>query len=222
MPGLAGHAVGPRLETADDSHADRLVARLVDDVESGDVVTFNGAVPKLIRSQIWAEAASAIRSRGAVVIADVQGESLRALLRTRVVAMAKPNEDEAQVLAADRQPWEGDTASAAVFAMLDAGVADPIVSVGEHGVIHVQDGFLVRSWCEVVRPKLVVGAGDAFLAGYCAALQGKEWHKVPPVHLGLASASAHIAGAKDQQFSRMAVENLGRVSHERIGRCQTP
>ena len=121
---LASHATGPRL-VADNEHADRLIAQLVDQVEVGDVVTFNGAIPEAVRATIWAEAAVALGS-GVTVIADVQGDALVALVSTGIVTMAKPNEDEARALpgiAADATA--GQAAARAIAFLRQHGVSDP-------------------------------------------------------------------------------------------------
>lgn len=196
--GPASHAVGERSKGATDTHAEALMAQLLGQVEPGDVVTFNGATPSRIRAEIWADAAQGVCDQGATLVADVQGESLAALLATGLVTMAKPNEEEITALLGVNVGGDTRAAhSAAINAMLDLGVTDPIVSIGRDGVVHVVNGTLTRSWCPVDEPKIVVGAGDAFVAGYCAALECEAWSDVSLIDLALAVASVHVSGVSE-------------------------
>lgn len=171
--GPASHAAGPRLATATDAHAVLLLDRLVAEVEPGDVVTFNGAVPEGVGEDLWAGYARRLHRRGALVIADAQGACLLALVDSGVLTMAKPNEDEASVLGAGA---EGQLrAAAALETMRTKGVHIPVVTMGAKGVAHLRRGSLTRSVCPVPRPAVVVGAGDAFVAGCAAALLDRQW-----------------------------------------------
>lgn len=205
----ASHATGPRLATATDDHVNLLIDRLLDEVRPGDLVTFNGAVPDGIDDRIWARTAEALLGRDVTLIADVQGTSLLRLLASRGdIAMVKPNTDEAQDLTPHddgRDLWR--TARTALASMSAAGVADPVVSMGGSGVLHLVAEVRRRSWCPVPTARLTVGAGDAFVAGYCSAIDSADWAHVEPVTLGLATAAAHISGRRESDL-RPAVMDL--------------
>ena len=210
---IASHAVGPRL-VAEDSDADGLIALLVDQVEPGDVVTFNGALPDAVRPEVWADAAHALTDRDVTVIADVQNDALVAVVDTGRVTMAKPNEDEARALPGVGELASVDAAAAAALAwMHDRGVADPVVSLGERGIVYLDDGATVRSWCPVTKQRVVVGAGDAFIAGYCSALDSHSWSGQDPLTLGLAAAAVHVAGTCGTHLDAVR-EAVTRVRHE--------
>lgn len=222
--GPASHAMGPRLSTARDQDAERLLAQLLEDVEPGDVVSFNGAVPYPIRASIWAEAAVEAHALGAVVIADAQGDALVSLVRSGVVTMAKPNEEEARILNRDQagpRPVEPDVepmtparelaATTAIRAMLDQGVATPVVSLGAHGVVCGGDGGMTQVWCEIARPEVHVGAGDAFVAGYCVGMFASRWEGASPVDVGVAVAAGHVAGLTDDEHVAAVTDLLAAV-----------
>lgn len=226
MGGAATHAVGARLATGLDADAEQLLEILVDEVELGDIVTLSGAVPEPIRSSIWVDAAVEARARGAIIVADTQGDALISLLATGIVKMAKPNEDEARVLdvdGAERRNSESPApvgselmAAAAIRAMLAAGVETPVVTLGAHGLVHVRDGSVVRSWCEIDRSRVHVGAGDAFVAGYCVAVLGTGALQGTPTDVGLAVASAHVAGATGDGLIDASVELLPRIQRRSL------
>lgn len=211
---LAAHATGPRLAGARDAHADELVARLVADVRDGDVVTLNGAVPGTIRDSVWEEAATAVHAKGATVVADVQGMALVQLLSSGVVWAAKPNEDEALALVRLSRGGADGNVTRALSEMEAMGVVHPMVSLGERGLVHLVDGVPVQSRCHVERPAVVVGAGDAFVAGFCAALVADEWREAPPTTAGLAAAAAHVAGVPDAHFAGTARSLCSSVTHQ--------
>ena len=214
LPGyVAAHAVAPRLR-AEASHAEELIARLVADVQPGDIVTLNGAVADGVPTSIWAEAGSAVHRRGAIVLADVQDQPLRELLSAGVVSMAKPNQAEAQALL--ENAVGGDmlrVAAEALNIMKQRGVEVPVVTLGDSGVAHLKDGQQVHTFCPVDVARLVVGAGDAFMAGYCVALEGGAWREHDPVALGVAVAAAHVSGAADRTLPPATRSALGRVVH---------
>jgi len=211
----ASHSVGPRLSTGDDCHADTLIDRLVEDAQPGDVVTFNGAVPQQIRSSIWMEAATALYARGVALIADVQDGALVQLLETGLVLMAKPNHEEARALTQNALDVNDlVAASDGIRAMLRFRVKDPIVTLGPLGVLHMVNGQLTRTWCHVENASIVVGAGDAFLAGYCAALTADGWGDLEAVDVGTAVASAHITGAAPGELHSVVRSALAGVCHE--------
>ncbi|KQX66296.1 PfkB family carbohydrate kinase [Angustibacter sp. Root456] len=213
----ASHMTGARLATAVDDDADALVDRLLADVEAGDVVSFNGAAPPPIRSQIWAQAARSLAGRGVRIVADVQGDALRAVVETGLIRMAKPNEDEAAALVPDSSEHPVRAQGiAAVRAMSAAGVEDPVVSLGADGVLHLVDGELCRSWSAVSRAAVAVGAGDAFVAGYCAALASPRWTGTDPVSLGLAAAAAHVSGESGERFEGAVRAMVANVRHEQL------
>lgn len=192
--GPATHAAGPRLSTATDAHAHTLMGQLLDETRPGDVVSFNGAVPPGVRPEVWAEVAVTVAGRGVVVVADAQDDALLALLNSGVVTMAKPNLDEAKALVPVRDACEEQVVRTAIDSMCWRGVRAPVVSVASRGVVHLDNGHLTRSTCEVQRPRMQVGAGDAFVAGYCAGLLDPRWRGYSAVEVALATAATHVAG----------------------------
>lgn len=211
----ASHNPGPRLEAANDRAADELLGELVSDVQRGDIVTFNGGIPGTIRSSVWADIAEEIVRRGAKLVADVQGEAFTLLLATGCVDAAKPNAEEVlAILGIDVSGSNSsvEVAGEGIRVMWEAGVAEPMVTVGAQGVVHRRDDETVISRCYVDSPKLVVGAGDAFLAGYCAAHVVSHWPECSPVLIGLAAASAHVAGFDGENLVRGVHELLPSVN----------
>lgn len=213
----AAHAVGTRLE-ATSSDADELIARLLSDIEPGDLVTLNGATAQGVHGGVWAEVGAAAHQRGGTLLADVQGESLLRLLESGVVSMAKPNQDEALVLVG---PATETSSLGAVGSALDRmevlGVETPVVTLGARGAVHLEEGKPLHTSCPVDQVMVVVGAGDAFMAGYCAAMEGGGgWFGCDPVKLGVAVAAAHVSGAEGSSLQITARSMLD-ITDQRVG-----
>lgn len=213
----ASHATGRRLATATNAHVTELVECLLDEVEHGDLVTLNGAAPTGLDQSIWANTARVLAERGVSVVADVQGEPLLRLLESAPLIAVKPNMDEVRFLVPEvklTDPLSGATAAMSVLKGFD--IDDPIISMGDHGVLHQVDGRLVRSWCPVSSVVRTVGAGDAFIAGYCAALCSDSWAGVEPVSLGLSVAAARVAGLDDEDVGSHVRALLDSITSEHV------
>ncbi|MBX7132460.1 MAG: hypothetical protein K1X67_07255 [Fimbriimonadaceae bacterium] len=213
----AVHMVGPRLAVGDSRPAERLVEKLLRDVEPGDLVTFNGAVPDGVRSDIWAQAAAALRDSGAAILADVQGVPLMQLLTMPGLIMVKPNEDEVLTLPSVRPSMTPlERGIAGVLALEDLGVQRPMVTLGGQGLVALDRGNPVRISCIVERPRVFVGAGDALLAGYCLAAvrDGLEECRIDGLRFGVATAAAHVSGAELVNLALAARKRLQDVTVE--------
>jgi 1-phosphofructokinase len=209
----SGHATGRRFSEVPDDDVEKLFELVLADISAGDVVSFNGSLPEGFRPSAWADVAARICALGAKLFADVQGDAMIALFETGLVHASKPNEQEALDLlhgGEDRPPVQ--TAVAAVRRMRGLGVVDPIVTLGPLGAVHIVDGVVVRSECPTNVARVEVGAGDAFVAGYCSAIDAVAWRGRSPVALGLATASAHVDGLEGVELAANIEQRLTRVA----------
>jgi 2-dehydro-3-deoxygluconokinase len=160
-----------RLETSD---IDRMkVAR-------GDIVHLTGVTPPLSESarKAWLAAAHRAHTRGATVSLDV---NYRSALWTPDEARGAFDEIAALVDIVMASPEEADvicgseghdalSAAAAVQAKMRPG-AEVIIKDGADGSLHLAaDGALTRGTSVSVAVQDLVGAGDAFAAGFLSAL----------------------------------------------------
>lgn len=185
---VAAHMVAEGFRLPDASPVRELIGLAADECRPGDVVSCNGSVPTGAPASVWAEAAARLRRAGAVVALDAQGEAMVQALQTGSVDLATPNEHEISALPG------ADGAASALRVMADYGVRFPVVTMGSRGAMFLSDGGLVRAECPVARPRQAVGAGDAFLAGMCAALLGGVEALPVLVSAGLAAAARHVGG----------------------------
>ena len=205
---LAGHAVGARLTSVPSDVVEALVDCLVSEIQPGDIVTLNGGLLGGQPTDTWARIVEQAYAQGATVVADIQGETLVAAVSTGKVSAAKPNEEEVRALPGvdgGTDPIEAGVLG--VRALCGFGVTDPMVTLGARGVVHIVDGEIHLSRCPVADPKVVVGAGDAFLAGYCVGLSSNPIPGADPVRFALAVAAAHVNGL-DIGHDRTGIESL--------------
>lgn len=208
----AGHAVGPRFSDVPAELLEELLNLLASDIEPGDLVSFNGSLPDGSVPQAWVDAAEIVASRGALLVADVQGLALPRLLETGYVLAAKPNEDEAREFIGTKNDLTTfESAILAVRRMHELGVVDPVVTLGRQGAIHLREDVIVHSTCRSDSPQVEVGAGDVFVAGYCVVVTGQRWTEFEPVDVGLAAASAHVDGFEGGELAAQTESRIGRV-----------
>jgi 1-phosphofructokinase family hexose kinase len=205
----ASHAVGPGFLIGDPAPVEDLMARLVDQTRPGDIVTLNGSLPIGLASDTWARLGTSLRNRGAAIVLDLQGEPLVAALCSGPALAAKPNEDEALALPsvkADAGRWS--QIEHALKDLTDLGVQLPMVTMGAEGVAFAVGSDVYHAACPVERPRVVVGAGDAFLAGVVTALHQNPGGLIPAINAGLAAAAAHVSGASGPELAPTA-QRLG-------------
>jgi 1-phosphofructokinase len=187
---------GPRLS---ENEIDALYAAALAGSDVGEWVVWAGSLPGGFTPQRFADAVADTRAAGRLVAVDSSGSALTHVLSQngdRLPRMVKPNADElAQVTDRDLTTL-GDVADAAQV-LLARGVRTVLVSLGRDGALLVDADLPqpLHGAAEVNRVVNTVGAGDAFLAGWLAA-----------VHAGAASADA-LANAL--RFGATAVEHEG-------------
>lgn len=201
---VAAHFVAPGLRLDGPAQVEPLVSALVADCRPSDLVTLNGSLPRGLPATIWAEIADRVRGTGVEVAIDVQGEAMLRALSGGPVLFAKPNDEEAVVLA-------DSGAREALRVLADFGVRYPLVSLGQAGALYLQDGQVRRAWCPVERPVAAVAAGDAFLAGFAAAYLRGERGADGLIAAALSAGAAHVAGLRGSEFADAWGANLERV-----------
>lgn len=207
---VAAHLVAEGFRLPDARPVEALADRLLEECRPGDVVSCNGSVPTGAPATVWADIVAAVHGAGATVVLDVQGEAMRHALAAGPVALATPNDAEITALPGV-DPDGPDPITDALQSLAGARVAHPVVTLGEAGAAFLRDGRLHRAACPVERPVVAVGAGDAFLAGACAAIVAGEIDTAGLVAAGLAAAAAHVAGLTGDGLRAGYEQNLHRV-----------
>jgi 1-phosphofructokinase len=210
---VAAHLVAQGFQLRDAQPVAALADRLLGECRPGDVVSCNGSVPGGVPATVWADLVAALRDADVAVVLDVQGEAMLRALAAGPVALAKPNESEIAALPGVESDGP-DPVAEALQSLAGSGVAHPVVTLGSAGAAFLRDGRVHRAACPVERPVVAVGAGDAFLAGVCAAILAGRGEAADLVSAGLAAAAAHVAGLTGDGLRAGYEQHLRRVRIE--------
>ena len=197
---------GPLLS---DSEVDALCATALAGSDVGEWVLWAGSLPGGFTPQRFADAVADTRAAGRLVAVDSSGPALMRVISQhgdRLPHMVKPNAEELAELAGRGLTTLGDVADAAQV-LLARGVRTVLISLGHNGALLV-DADLPRplhGHAAAGRVVNTVGAGDAFLAGWLAALDAGA----PPAD-ALANALRFGATAVEQEGTLLGVPDPDR------------
>ena len=149
-----------------------LVAVAQDASASGQWIAWCGSLPAGFSDAALADAVAAGRAAGRLVALDSSGPALAAVLRGSAEALPhliKPNAAELSELLGRPLRTVG-AVGAAARELVAAGVQTVLVSLGGDGAVLVQADAAYYGQAIAGRVVNTAGAGDAFLAGYLAAV----------------------------------------------------
>ncbi len=130
-----------------------------------------GSLPQGIDVEFYARLVSTMKGLGIPVLLDTEGEAMLAGMRAGP-NMVTPNKLEAEELVG-REFETGEELTGVLAELVDLGPAEATVTLPDGCVAVVGEGPLrrmVEVTIEPLDPISTVGSGDAFLAGYAAAL----------------------------------------------------
>ncbi len=184
------NAAGPRVNAED-------VAALVDAAQAasaaGQWLAWCGSLPAGFTDAALAAAVASGRRAGRRVALDSSGAALAHVLAADpdgLPHLIKPNAEELAELVGRELPTVGDVADAAA-ALVARGVETVLVSLGGDGAVLVDEGRALYGRSTVSRVVNTAGAGDAFLAGYLAAVDGSPRERLESALRFGASAVQH-------------------------------
>jgi 1-phosphofructokinase len=167
-------------------HIDALRAKVADALDTASCVVLGGTVPTGLTADFYAECIALCRARGIVTVYDAAEPNLSIGLRARPTYI-KPNEHELAALVGRPIATLHDAYTAG-RAIVDAYGTQPIITLGERGLLAVLADRAV--FVEPLHVPVVStsGAGDAVLAGLAASIERGE-----PIERGLALGTAAAA-----------------------------
>ena len=209
---------GPQLSEAE---VDALYAMTLAHSDTGDWVVWAGSLPGGFTPQRFADAVAATRAAGRLVALDCSGPALEHVLAQeglRLPHLVKPNAEELAEVTGRSLSTLGDVADAAQM-LLARGVRTVLVSLGRDGALLVDADLPqpLHGTAAVRRVVNTVGAGDAFLAGWIAAVQGRA-----PSADALANALRFGATAVEHEGTLLGVPDPSRPVSILAAASQTP
>jgi 1-phosphofructokinase len=209
---------GPQLS---ETEVDALCAMTLAHSDTGDWVVWAGSLPGGFTPQRFADAVAATRAAGRLVALDCSGPALEHVLAQeglRLPHLVKPNAEELAEVTGRSLSTLGDVADAAQM-LLARGVRTVLVSLGRDGALLV-DADLPQPLHGTAAARRVVntvGAGDAFLAGWIAAVQGRA-----PSADALANALRFGATAVEHEGTLLGIPDPSRPVSIVAAASQTP
>jgi 1-phosphofructokinase len=209
---------GPQLS---ETEVDALCAMTLAHSDTGDWVVWAGSLPGGFTPQRFADAVAATRAAGRLVALDCSGPALEHVLAQeglRLPHLVKPNAEELAEVTGRSLSTLGDVADAAQM-LLARGVRTVLVSLGRDGALPVDADLPqpLHGTAAVRRVVNTVGAGDAFLAGWIAAVQGRA-----PSADALANALRFGATAVEHEGTLLGVPDPSRPVSIVAAASQTP
>jgi len=130
-------------------------------------VVFSGSMPKGCGTDLYADLIQIARSQGAIPILDTSGDALIAGIQSKPY-LIKPNEHEVTKLT-DGSADNEDEIVRAVQQLMQDGISNVIISLGERGALAGCDGRLYGVSIPRVEAVNAVGSGDSMVAGLVVA-----------------------------------------------------
>ena len=208
----AAHFRGPSFVLEDEAPVRELFATVLSEVRPGDLVSLHGATPSGLPATTWARFAVEATLQGASVVADVYGPALGALVERCALLACKPNQEEIKGLPLNDA---GEPGSALRY-LASHGVQLAAVSLGPDGLTFLSHGVAWNARCPVKTPRMLVGAGDACVAGLAVALHRGAEHS-EAARYAVAVASAHVEGCEASDLALRTRALLAAVSIEPCG-----
>jgi 1-phosphofructokinase family hexose kinase len=177
------------------------------------ICVFAGSLPRGVEPDLYARLVEQMKQLGVMCVLDSEGEPLRQATR-KGPGIVSPNELEAEELVG-HEFADDDDRRTAVREMVDMGAGGAIMTLGDGCFALLADGGehsrrLYRATLEPLEPVSSVGSGDAFLAGYLAAVyerRGPEDCLRFAVACGAESTQHFGAGVIDpREVERLAPE----------------
>ena len=204
-----------RGEAIDEATWDELVRIVEREIALGDVaaIALSGSMPPGAPPDGMARIASIGAAARVPVLADTYGPVLAAVLLQRP-ALVKVNADEATGASG---VTVSDPASAALAAraLLDAGAATAVVTLGSEGAVIGTAAGASLLEPPAIRGAYPVGSGDAFLGGMAVGV-GRGDDVIEAARLGLAAGIANALVPGAGELDPDAIEPLRQASLQRV------
>jgi 1-phosphofructokinase len=182
--------------------SNRIWPALLKFVKSGDYWVLTGRLPQGMDPKTQAHWIRSAQNKGAKILLDTSGMALREGLK------AKPWFFKVNLFEFSEAVGRKVSSLNQVPALVKKlGLTHGAVTHGANGALLWEDGEMVKvKLTKPIKSALVVGAGDAFLAGYLKALV--EGYPLKARAVVACASGAAVAQTNIQQFDLMAVSGL--------------
>lgn len=147
-----------------------VVAEILNTISPETPVLFSGSLPPGISDALFADAIATLRAEGFTLGVDIAGDALRCAVEAGAT-LTKPNRDELGTLLGRACPEKESLAKACAHVRQQYPSLTLLASDGARGAtLSCPDGCWSGRARDRIDARNTVGAGDALLAGYLAAV----------------------------------------------------
>ena len=142
---------------------DRLVEKLCCYADSSTIIILAGSIPRGMSKSIYAELTELLKSRGARVIVDGDGELLKSAIE-KGPDIIKPNSLEVSEYFNNSEGLKDGDLALKCRQLLNKGIELAVVSQGSEGALFIKKNQSYKAHGLKVKNHSTVGAGDAMVA----------------------------------------------------------
>ena len=181
---------GPQVSSDDLA---QLLGRLEGLAQPGDWFVLSGSLPRGAEPGLYAQWIRALRGRGASVILDADGESLRLGIQAKPTLL-KPNREELCRLMGRPLPTL-DSLAEAGRELIAQGIGTVVISLGPEGALFLTPEGAWQAEGLPITVGSTVGAGDAMVAALALCRQrGCTMEQTIPLAIAASAANAATPG----------------------------
>lgn len=174
-------------------------------VETSDVLTISGSVPKGIPTDIYKKMVQRVKDHGKKVILDTSGSYLKEGLLAKPT-MVKPNKEEIEMLFG----IEINTIDEVIHyakEIAKMGIQYVVVSLGADGAVLITEDNVYHGRPPFIEPVNTVGCGDSMVAAFAVALR-RHYPPKEALAYGIAVATANALSPETGHFNQDQCETI--------------
>lgn len=184
-------------------------------IETCDVITFNGSLPKGMKTDAYKDMIKRVKDAGKPCILDASSERLLEGIKAKPT-MVKPNTDEiGQILG--RKVTTLQEVIDAAKELHEQGIEKVVVSLGSKGAIMACDTGVYKGTTAKIKVVNPVGSGDTMVGAFAVAMK-RKMNDADQLRYAMSCATANCTHEKTGYFEKEVAEKLyDKTIVEKIG-----
>lgn len=162
-------------EALEKEEIDKFIKEFDRIIDSSNVITISGSVPKGVPTDIYATLIKMIKSKNKKVILDASGDLLKEGIKA-IPTMIKPNSEEMEHLLGVSINNKDEVLKSAIK-LYESGIKIVVVSLGKEGALLVCDQGIYHGKPPKINAINTVGCGDSMVAAFAVGLERKYSYK---------------------------------------------
>ena len=178
----------------------QFVAEYGRQLKEGDLVVLSGSIPVGVPTDIYATLTFMAKEKKCRVFLDTSSEALKMGV-TALPDLIKPNKKELEYLVGRRLDEKAEVIKEAEK-LVKAGIQKVIISLGEEGLLYVDEHGVLQQDAYKVKAVNTVACGDTVVASYCMS----ELEKTDPAQANKKAAALAAANASTSVSAEIPIQ----------------